>query len=84
MVAEQKNRRGLPSSQPIADRGIIKTSPMVGPRIAGEVRDKFVGVAAEQVYIPLKGGGKLGIVLGGDPEFPQIKNLKLNVGLRAE
>jgi hypothetical protein len=84
MVAEQKDRRGLPGGQPSSDRGIIKTSPMVGARIAGAVRDKFVGVAAEQVYIPLKGGGKLGIVLGGDPKFPEIKNFELKVGLRAE
>ena len=56
MEAEEKDRLWSPSGEVVSNSGIIYPNYMVGAGVARDVRNKFVVVAVEEVYVPLKRG----------------------------
>ena len=66
------------------DSRVAQTHEMIGAGPGGEVRDKLVVVAAEEIDIPFDGGAELRIEVRAHAEFPKVKNTQLESGVRGE
>src|SRR4051812_39127011 len=57
---------------------------MMRPPIPRDIRHELMLVTGEEVDVPLEGGAELTIVLLRHPEVPEIKNPKIQRGVRPD
>ena len=76
-IAEEKDSVGSPSRNFARECWIAQAKEMVRTGFAGGIADESVGIAAEQVDIPLNFPAKTGICLRDDAKIPKVKYFHL-------
>ena len=83
-VAEEQYGVGGEGAQGGAETGIVQAGEAGDVGARGDVGDKLVGIAGEQVGIPGEGGAELGVWAGGQAVVGEVKYLQVQAWFGSE